>query len=325
MVHHRGAPKVLHLRKEPAAMEEAGAVAVRRRAPRRCPPCRHSPRPSPAVPHMATPADDDDHDAVNVAVGGKLATVEPTMDGLPSLQSEPFITTATASSFQICRGRKPTLIIEATRGETSSPDINKFNSIPLRCWPVSDLNRNGSSQSRHQTFSSKAPSHHPIFQIHLSSFFRHQQAPHQQINVVHHVHVIDPVPKLSGPHPTDVGDRLACIAHLACGLGSNDPGRPSQCPSPLPSFKLATATRKIAATARRNARTCCPDAISPSACTTSIHRSPELAAHMHAPCSYRLQHVVNVGSVVDDRRFTLKATAKVTVPAATLLNQIFYK
>ncbi|KAL6001862.1 hypothetical protein ACLOJK_040426 [Asimina triloba] len=68
--------EVLHLlRMEPAAVEEAGAAAVRRRTPRRCPPCRRSPRPSPAVPPMAMPANDDYHDAVNVVVEGKLATV----------------------------------------------------------------------------------------------------------------------------------------------------------------------------------------------------------------------------------------------------------
>ncbi|KAL5981689.1 hypothetical protein ACLOJK_015752 [Asimina triloba] len=100
---------------EPAAMEEAGAAAVRRRTPRRCPPCRRSPRPPPAVPPMATPADDDYHDAVNVAVEGKLAIV----------QNPP-------PTFQIRRGRKPTLITVATRGESSSPVINNFNSIPLR-------------------------------------------------------------------------------------------------------------------------------------------------------------------------------------------------
>ncbi|KAL5988554.1 hypothetical protein ACLOJK_026651, partial [Asimina triloba] len=37
--------------------------------------------------------------------------------------------------------RKPTLITAATRGESSSPVINKFNSIPLRSWPISDLTR----------------------------------------------------------------------------------------------------------------------------------------------------------------------------------------
>ncbi|KAL6000844.1 hypothetical protein ACLOJK_006571, partial [Asimina triloba] len=65
----------------------------------------------------------------------------PTTIGPPLMQSNPIITTATRSSFQIRRGRKPTLITVATRGESSSPVINKFNSIPLRSWPISDLNR----------------------------------------------------------------------------------------------------------------------------------------------------------------------------------------
>ncbi|KAL6000653.1 hypothetical protein ACLOJK_024354 [Asimina triloba] len=46
---------------------------------------------------------------------------------------------------------------------------------------------------------------------------------------------------------------------------------------------------------------------------------------MPAPCSCRLQHVVNIGSAVDDRRFTLKAAAKATVPATTVPSQNFYK
>ncbi|KAL6002204.1 hypothetical protein ACLOJK_037652 [Asimina triloba] len=58
----------------------------------------------------------------NVAVEEAVATAaKPTMDGPPSLPSEPFITKKATSSFQICRGRKPTLITEATRAETSSP------------------------------------------------------------------------------------------------------------------------------------------------------------------------------------------------------------
>ncbi|KAL5986836.1 hypothetical protein ACLOJK_015170 [Asimina triloba] len=80
------------------------------------------------------PANDAHEDVV-------ATTAKPTIAG-PSLpRSEPFITTATTSTFQICRGRKPTLITVAARGESSSPVINNFNSIPLRSWPISDLNR----------------------------------------------------------------------------------------------------------------------------------------------------------------------------------------
>ncbi|KAL6001212.1 hypothetical protein ACLOJK_006944 [Asimina triloba] len=61
--------------------------------------------------------------------------IGPTSAG-PSLpRSKPLITTETTSTFQIRRGRKPTLIIEVTRGESSSPVINKFNFIPLRSQP----------------------------------------------------------------------------------------------------------------------------------------------------------------------------------------------
>ncbi|KAL6001167.1 hypothetical protein ACLOJK_006899 [Asimina triloba] len=45
--------------------------------------------------------------------------------------------------------------------------------------------------------------------------FVHQQAPHQQIHAIHHVHKIEPVPKLSGPHPTNGEDRLPMRPHDA--------------------------------------------------------------------------------------------------------------
>ncbi|KAL5986624.1 hypothetical protein ACLOJK_014957, partial [Asimina triloba] len=86
--------------------------------------------------------------ALAVAIASELPSdavvataAEPTTDRRSLPRSKPFITTATTSTFQICRGRKPTLITEATRGKSSSPVINKFNSIPLRSWPISDLNR----------------------------------------------------------------------------------------------------------------------------------------------------------------------------------------
>ncbi|KAL6002342.1 hypothetical protein ACLOJK_034273 [Asimina triloba] len=80
----------------------------------RCHHRRHHrlPEPTPSPPHKppvsTSPVVDRSPDVVNVAIEAKLATVEPTMDGPPSLQSEPFITTATASTFPIRRGRKPT-------------------------------------------------------------------------------------------------------------------------------------------------------------------------------------------------------------------------
>ncbi|KAL5986269.1 hypothetical protein ACLOJK_014602 [Asimina triloba] len=74
-------------------------------------------------------------DAVEEDDEPTATAVGPTIVG-PSLpRSKPLITTATTSSFQICRGRKTTLITTATRGESSSPVINKFNSIPLRSRP----------------------------------------------------------------------------------------------------------------------------------------------------------------------------------------------
>ncbi|KAL5972665.1 hypothetical protein ACLOJK_039470, partial [Asimina triloba] len=81
------------------------------------------------VEHGAPPpstATNDAHEDV-VADRPRPTTVGPSLP-----RSKSFITTATTSTFQIRRGRKPTLIIEATRGESSSPVINKFNSIPLR-------------------------------------------------------------------------------------------------------------------------------------------------------------------------------------------------
>ncbi|KAL5996659.1 hypothetical protein ACLOJK_007578 [Asimina triloba] len=100
---------------------------------------RHASSPS----HVAAGEDDE-----AVADRPRPTTAEPS-----SPRSKPFITTATTSTFQIRRGRKPTLIIVATRGETSSPVINKFNSIPLRSWPISDLNRPQQPISGHLVFS----------------------------------------------------------------------------------------------------------------------------------------------------------------------------
>ncbi|KAL5996743.1 hypothetical protein ACLOJK_007663 [Asimina triloba] len=45
--------------------------------------------------------------------------------------------------------------------------------------------------------------------------FWHQQAPHQQIHAVHHVYKIEPIPKLSGPRPTNGEDCLPMLPHDA--------------------------------------------------------------------------------------------------------------
>ncbi|KAL5980555.1 hypothetical protein ACLOJK_028463 [Asimina triloba] len=89
--------------------------------------------PMDAISSPANNAHEEDEDAV-------ADRPRPTTAG-PSLpRSEPFITTATTSTFQIRRGRKPTLITVATRGESSSPVINKFNSISLQSSPISNPN-----------------------------------------------------------------------------------------------------------------------------------------------------------------------------------------
>ncbi|KAL6009519.1 hypothetical protein ACLOJK_022748 [Asimina triloba] len=99
------------------------------------------------VEHGAPPPSTATNDAHEDAVAGRP---RPTTAG-PSLpRSKPFIMTATTSTFQIHRGRKPTLITVVTRGESSSPVINKFNSISLQS------SKNGSKARQHRSFSSKA-------------------------------------------------------------------------------------------------------------------------------------------------------------------------
>ncbi|KAL6010964.1 hypothetical protein ACLOJK_001407 [Asimina triloba] len=141
----------------------------------------------------------------------------------PDGPSKPFITTGTTSTFQIRRGRKPTLITEATRGETSSPVINNHR-------------------------------------------------PHQRLPSI-----------------------IVCKRHPSSSNNTSF----ARCPS-LPATTSITPSRLN-------------------------HVPPAFAevAHVNAPCSYRLQHVVNVGSAVDDRRFALKAAAKATVPVATVPIRIF--
>ncbi|KAL6000154.1 hypothetical protein ACLOJK_034832, partial [Asimina triloba] len=50
--------------------------------------------------------------------------------------------------------------------------------------------------------------------MHLASCF-HWQALHQQIYTIHHVHKVEPVPKLSGPHTTDARDQPEAAAITA--------------------------------------------------------------------------------------------------------------
>ncbi|KAL6003630.1 hypothetical protein ACLOJK_023863 [Asimina triloba] len=125
----------------PSSSRDGGCRRYHRRRHHRPPKLTPSPPHEPAV--STSPAIDRPPDAVNVAVEGKLSTVKPTTDKPPLFQSEPFITTVTASTFQIHRGRKgrkPTMITVATQGKSSSPVINKFIFIPLRSSPISDPN-----------------------------------------------------------------------------------------------------------------------------------------------------------------------------------------
>ncbi|KAL5978479.1 hypothetical protein ACLOJK_029596 [Asimina triloba] len=77
-------------------------------------------------------------------------------------RSEPFITMATTSTFQIRQGRKPTLITVATRGESSSPVINKFNSIPLRSPRSVDPGRSSCGPPSTRCLPRAASSTHPL-------------------------------------------------------------------------------------------------------------------------------------------------------------------
>ncbi|KAL5995866.1 hypothetical protein ACLOJK_025938 [Asimina triloba] len=112
-----------------------GSHGCRRRCRRRChrPPVKPSPPPDAVVD--AAPADSHLVPS-NVAIKGSFIPPEPTMAEHPDGPSKPFITTETTSTFQIRRGRKPTMITMATRGKFSSPVINKPIFIPLRSSPI---------------------------------------------------------------------------------------------------------------------------------------------------------------------------------------------
>ncbi|KAL6004621.1 hypothetical protein ACLOJK_005176 [Asimina triloba] len=94
-------------------------------------------------------------------------------------------------------------------------------------------------------------------------------------------------------------------------------------PSCWPRFCSLTSPMSPSPSPSSDARTCYPDAIAPSARTACMHHSPELAARMHAPRNCRLQHVINVGSAINDRRFALKVAAKAIVLAATVPSEFF--
>ncbi|KAL6004620.1 hypothetical protein ACLOJK_005175 [Asimina triloba] len=251
-------------------------------------------RPLPTVPPMSTPADDDDYNDNISPSKASLPPPEPTIVGHPDGPSKSFITTVMTSTFQICRGRKPTMITVDTRGKSYSPVINKFIFIPLQspfiittttaraCCPRPHLHR------RCCRMSITPP---PISAGGASRL--HARCPHKLPPRLSQWAWIE----RSRPHIM----RPSCWPHL-CRLTS------PMSPSPSPSS---------------DARTCCPDAIAPSARTACMHRSPELTARMHAPRNCHLQHVVNVGSAVDDRRFALKVAAKATVLAATVPNEFF--
>ncbi|KAL6005121.1 hypothetical protein ACLOJK_005682 [Asimina triloba] len=250
--HEHGAPKVLH------HLHELGGSHCRRRARRRCPPRRSSPPANAArrrqhttpvaAMHLLTVDGDEEDDKPTPTVVG------PTIAGPSSPPSKPFIMTGTTSTFQIHRGRKPTLITEATRGRSSSPPelaaslrrcCRRTNITPPPLCP--NVTAPGRCCGRLDRM------------IQAVNFFSRPIAT-----------------------PVDGLHRLSTLlAH-----------RPRRCQQPLP----------------------VPPAFAE-------------AAHVNAPCSSRLQHVVNVSSTVDDRRrrFALKAAAKATVPAATVSRKIFYK
>ncbi|KAL6001287.1 hypothetical protein ACLOJK_007019, partial [Asimina triloba] len=162
--------------------------------------------------------------ALVVAIASELPSdavvataTEPTTDRRSLPRSKPFIMTATTSTFQICRGCKPTLITEATRGKSSSPVINKFNSIPLR------------SQRSTRRFLLE-PIRPSIFQKHMSSFPR-------------------PCPSSARPGLDDPG-RSSC--HTADPRSTTQPAQPTCCRTsitPPPVVATPTSTSQHAATA----------------------------------------------------------------------------
>ncbi|KAL5998234.1 hypothetical protein ACLOJK_009172 [Asimina triloba] len=109
----------------PSAGEHADATTT--------PPDSHRSRALGATSPLPTKTTRDGHRRPPTAVHSQRHRLAKPTTAKPSLpRSKPFITTATASTFQIRRGRKLTLITVAIRGESSSPVINKFNSIPFR-------------------------------------------------------------------------------------------------------------------------------------------------------------------------------------------------
>ncbi|KAL5999773.1 hypothetical protein ACLOJK_038058 [Asimina triloba] len=121
------------------------------------------------------------------------------------------------------------------------------------------------------------------------------------------------------PHPTIHFSKSLLSSFLVINhhLSARGSGRPSSTATSIfPIGEHPGRLNPTSSSAHHTAlRSCCP--------RKARHRSPELAAHVHAPCSYRFQHVVNVGSAVDDLRFALKAAAKATAPAATVLKSDF--
>ncbi|KAL6013474.1 hypothetical protein ACLOJK_003972 [Asimina triloba] len=121
---------------------------------------------------------------------------------------------------------------------------------------------------------------------------------------------------------------LACVVRPTMREPrSSNPGRPSEAP--------AAALPEVAHCHRRTTATAPPSSAHHACMWLPRRRTPSRtlpvpaafaeAAHVNAPCSCRLQHVVNIGSAVDDRRFASNAAAKATVLAATMPIRIFYK
>ncbi|KAL5999306.1 hypothetical protein ACLOJK_040757 [Asimina triloba] len=134
---------------------------------------------------------------------------------------------------------------------------------------------------------------------------------------------------LPPPRPSFVGaQRMQRPPSISpAGPRSSNPGHPSEAPAAALPEVAHCHRRRIATAPPSSAHHACmwlPRQRTPSR-TLPVPPAFAEAAHVNAPCSCRLQHVFNIGSAVNDRRFALNAAAKATVLAATVPIRIFYK
>ncbi|KAL6011775.1 hypothetical protein ACLOJK_002240 [Asimina triloba] len=111
----------------------------------------------------------------------------------------------------------------------------------------------------------------------------HTKPLHQQIYTIHHVHKVEPVPKLSGPHTTDARDQpeAAAIAARDNAITARDDAdaRTRVRPSPPAHHRLARLPPR-----HRLAASCPPFRMSArSAWACRAHSEPRRCRHLMPP------------------------------------------